>query len=417
MTQTKAMTHQTRTIILAGAPEANDLDWNEKSLLPAQHHIEDARSQTSSPANSDSDSMLSMPTTKQHIPKWRKLEMERLRMRPMLPKLNIESPPKDVDMGAPAVFLETNELVSQDAHESAGSDVSAEDSRPSRDSTSSREYEPETQDLVDFYDHSFSIHEAIPSSQIDTSLSITPGTPVYESSEEMFPEQPGTPGGIIRTSSQRRLSQAPKPKTLTNLNDIPGANFLDSIHPQTKTVNLIVGIISIAPSRIVTTGAKYGRPRQVELVELLLGDETKTGFSITMWLPREMRVNWKDGAQEKPEGSRSILRRSLRAVQPRDVVLIQNVALSSFRGKVHGQSLRGDVTKIDTLFRKKVGDEEQAGCYTVQNLRMATGRDQQILKVKRVRDWLVDFVGEAPDAGAGGKKKGRRAKFMPDDTQ
>ena len=415
----EAMTHhQTRTIILAGAPEVGDLDWNEKSLLPAQH-IENVRLQASSPANSDSDSGLSMTMTKPEMPKWRKLEMERLKMRPILPKLEIDLPPKDIDidMGAPAVFLETTELLSQDAHESAGSDVSADESRQSRDSTSSREYEPETQELAEFYDHSFSIHEAIPSSQIDAQHSVTPGTPIYESSEEMFPEQPATPGGIIRTSSQRRLSQAPRPKNLTNLNDIPGANYLDAIHPQTKTVNLIVGIISIAPSRIVTTGVKYGRPRQVELVELLVGDETKTGFSITMWLPREMRVNWKDGAQEKPEGSRSILRRSLRAVQPRDVVLIQNVALSSFRGKVHGQSLRKDVTKIDTLFRRKVGDEEQAGCYTVQNLRMATGKDQQILKVKKVRDWMVDFVGEAPGTGITLKKKGRRARFMPDDTQ
>lgn len=407
----EGMTH---TIILAGAPEANNLDWSEKSLLPAQH-IENAASRPSSPANSDSDT-LSM--TKAEIPKWRKLEMQRLNMRPILPKLDIESPPKDVEMGAPAEFLETNELVSQDLlQEPAGSDVSAEDSRPSQDSTS-RECEPETQDLADFYDHSFSIHEAIPSSQMELHQSVTPGTPVYESSEEMFPEQPTTPGGIIRTSSQRRLSQAPKPKSLTNLSDIPGAAYLNSIQPQTKTVNLICGIISIAPSRIVTTGARWGKPKQVELVELLVGDDTKTGFSITMWLPREMRVNWKDGAQEKPEGSRSILRRSLKAVQLRDVVLIQNVALSSFRGKVHGQSLRGDVTKIDTLFRKKVGDEEQVGCYTAQNLRMATGKDQQILKVKRVRDWMVDFIGEAPDAGAGGKKRGKRARLlMPRDTQ
>lgn len=403
----------TRTIILAGAPEANNLDWNEKSLLPAEH-VEDAAnvSRTSSPANSDSDLYM---TQKPEIPKWRKLEMERLKMRPMLPKLDIDSPPRDVDMGAPAEFLETSELVSQDSADAAGSDVSADESRPSQDSNS-REYEPETQDLADFYEHSFTVYEAVPSSQIDSMQSITPGTPVYESSEEMFPERPSTPSGIIRTSSQRRLSQAPKPKNLTNLDQIPGANYLSSIHPQTKTVNLIVGILSIAPSRIVTTGAKYGKPKQVELVELLVGDETKTGFSITMWLPREMRVNWKDGAQEKPEGARSILRRSLRAVRTRDVVLIQNVALSFFRGKVHGQSLRGDVTKIEPVFRKKVGDEEQVGCYTVQNLRMATSKDQQIQKVKRVRDWMVEFIGEVPPAGAA-KKKGRRARLFPDDTQ
>lgn len=407
--QNKAMT---RTIILAGAPETSKLDWNEKSMLPVQH-VEDVQPRSSMDSTDASDSDASLQMTKREIPKWRRLEMERLKMRPILPKLEIE-PPKDVDMGAPAEFLETSELVQQEAAiESTGSDVSTDDSRPSVDS-STREYEPETQALADYYDHSFTIHEAIPSSQIDSQQSITPGTPVYESNDDMFPDQSGT-GGIIRTSSQRRLSQAPKPRNLSNLNQIPGANFLDSIHPQTKTVNLIVGIISVAPSRIVTAGAKFGRPRQVELVELLVGDETKTGFTISMWLPREMHVNWKDGAQEKPEGSRSILRRSLRVIQVRDVVLIQNVALSTFKGKVHGQSLRGDVTKIDTLFRKKVGDEEQVGCYTAQNIRMATGKDSQILKVKRVRDWMLDFIGEAPVAGK--KKKGSRVRMMPDDTQ
>ena len=339
--------------------------------------------------------------------------MERLKMRPILPKLDIDSVPKDVDMAAPAEFLETTELLSQDlAQESVGSDVSAEDSRPSQES-----YEPETEALADFYDHSFSIHEAIPSSQITDLSSCTPGTPVYESNDEMFPEQPTTPGGIIRTSSQRRLSQAPRPKSLTNLSEVPGANYLKSISPQTKTVNLIVGVISVAPSRIVTTGAKWGKPKQVELIELLVGDDTKTGFSITMWLPREMRVNWKDGAQEKPEGTRSVLRRSLKAVRPRDIVLIQNVALSEFRGKVHGQSLRGDVTKIETLFRKRLDGDEQVGCYTAQNLKMATGRDAQIVKVKRVRDWMVEFVGDVPDAAATKKKSKKTRMLLPDDTQ
>lgn len=391
----------TRTIILAGAPESNALNWNEKSLLPAQH-IENI-----STSMADSD-----VSPKPEIPKWRKLEMERLKMRPILPKLDIDKPPKDLDMSAPTVFLDTSELLSQDlAQESAGSDVSADESRPSQES-----YEPETEALADFFDHSLNVHEAIPSSQISESAPYTPGTPVYESSDEMFPEQPATPGGIMRTSSQRRLSQAPKPKMLTNLCDIPSANFIKAISPQTKTVNLIVGVISIAPSRLVTAGAKWANPKPKELIELLVGDDTKTGFSITMWLPREMRVNWRDGAQERPEGSRSILRRSLKCIRPRDVVLIQNIALSEFRGKVHGSSLRNDVTKIDTLFRKKVEDEEQAGCYTAQNLRMATGRDAQIMKVRKVRDWMADFLGEVPDSAAP-KKKSKRARMFPDDTQ
>ena len=382
----------------------SNVSLNEKNLLSLPKHVENARPRSVSPAGSDS-SGLSM--TKPDLPKWRKLEMERLKMRPVLPKLNLESP-RDLDMGAPAEFLDTSELVSAELHESVGSDVSAEDSRPSIDSTT-REYEPETQDLADFYDHSFTIHQAIPSSQLDMQA-ITPGTPIYESSEEMFPDQSTAPGGIIRTASQRRLSQAPKPKMLTNLSDIPGAGFLNSIHPHTKTVNIICGVLSISPPRLVSTGTKSGKSRKIELVELVVGDDTKSSLNITMWLPREMHVNWKDGAQEKPEGSRSILRRSLKVIQVRDVVLIQNIALSTFRGKVHAQSLRGDVTKIDTLFRKKIGEEEQVGCYSTANLRMPTGKDQQILKVKRVRDWMVDSIGDVPAT----KKRGRKTKLSPE---
>jgi len=183
------------------------------------------------------------------------------------------------------------------------------------------------------------------------------------------------------------------------------------------TVNLIVGILSISPPRTVVTGTKYGRSRETELVEMVVGDDTKTGFSISMWLPREMRVNWKDGAKATPEGSRSLLRRSLRAMRPRDVVLLQNVALSSFRGKVHGQSLKGDVTKVDLLFRKKVDDDDLGGIYNVSNLRTATGKDPQILKVKKVRDWMMEFVGDGEELAT---RKGRRRRhdygFLPDDT-
>lgn len=392
-----------RTIILTGAPESSKLDWSEKSLFSA---IETSVAPLGSP-----------PNTTDFTAVWRQIPNAKLQMRPILPKLEIDSRSEDGIDASPATFFSANEHLSQDlAQESAGSDISAEDSRPSQDSTSGIDDEP----LSDFYDHSFSIHEAVPSSQISDSSVYTPGTPTYESSEDMFSMTPATPGGIIKTPSQRRLSQAPRPKKLSDLNDVPNGSYLSAIQPQTMTMNLIVGILSISPPRKVITGAQYGRRRQIELVEMMVGDDTKSGFSVSMWLPREMRVNWKDGAQEKPEGARSTLRRNLKALRPRDIVLIQNVALSSYRGKVHGQSLRGDVTKVDLLFRKKVQEDDKTGCYSVQNLRMATGRDQQILKVRKVRDWLVEFVG---DASAKERKKGRGSAFhskdrlLPDDTQ
>jgi hypothetical protein len=94
-------------------------------------------------------------------------------------------------------------------------------------------------------------------------------------------------------------------------------------------------------------------------------------------------------------------------LRPRDVVCLQNVALSSYRGKVHGQSLKRDVTKIDLLFRRPVDDDDMQGVYSASNLRNPI--DPQIKKVKAVRDWLLDFVGD------GKKRKGQMS--LPADTQ
>ena len=440
-----------RMLILAGAPEPATLDWNEKSLLPDTSHVE-------SLPNKENIHLSSSTISKSHSSKafgaqWRQIATQRLQMRPILPKLNIE--PRQFAPGTTTQtdgqagnedgtgegdteFFSFRELLGAST---PGSEISEPQSRPSlsegsssipdTSSVSSAFNTTEDGPLSDYYDHSCSIYEAIPSSQLSYfSDSITPSTPIFESNEEMFSPSPGTtpgtPGGIIRTASQRRLSQAPRPKTLTELHDIPNARHLDSISPQTMTVNLIVGIISIAPPRAVITGARYGKPREVDLVEMIVGDDTKSNFAVSMWLPREMRVNWKDGGNPNPEGTRSILRRSLRFMRPRDVVMLQNVALSSFRGKVYGQSLKGDVTKIDLLFRKKVDDDDLCGVYSMSNLRTAsTIKDPQIVKVKNVRDWLSDFVGEmdrlTPTLPG---RKGKRNKngrvgfdFLPEDTQ
>jgi hypothetical protein len=380
-----------RVVILAGAPESSKLDWNEKSLLPSTH-VENVPQSSDGTASSD----------KPQIPKWRQLlATDGLQMRPVLPKLNIRPPqPSQADSENTEFFTPTDFV----AQESPISEVSADESQ-SQPSGVSAESTPEA--LDDFYDHSFNVHEAVPSSQLSEISEAAPGTPVFESSEEMFSPSSERPGGIMRTPSQRRLSQAPRPKILTDLAGIPNAAYLSSIQPQTMTVNLIVGIISISPTRKVMTGRRFGKPREVELIEVTVGDNTKTGFNITMWLPREMRVNWKDGANATPEGSRSELRRALKLLRPRDVVMIQNVALSSYQGKVHGQSLRRDVTKIDLLFRRPVDESDLEGVYRPSNLRNPV--DPQLKKVKAVRDWLLEFAGD------GKKKKGRG--LLPADTQ
>lgn len=394
----------TSTIVLAGAPEASRLDFNEKALLP------DVPDRTDLIPSLTPNSPNRNNTFKAQ---WRRLP-ESLRMRPLeLPKLDVDAKPQsdEIEDASAAEFFTPSEHISQQSL--------IESNMPANDSQIS---EPTTQSsapLLEFYDHSFAIHEAVPSSQLSEISELPPETPTYETNEEMFPETPTT--GIIRSPSQRRLSQFPRPKHLSDLDDIPNANYLRSIEPQTMTVNLIVAVLSIAQPRTVLTGGKFGKQQETELVEVLVGDETKTGFCITMWLPREMRVNWKDGAMAMPEGSRSQLRRSLKGTRYRDVILLQNVALSSFKGKVHGQSLRRDVTKIDLLFRKKIDETDFGGIYSAQALRNATDSDNQALKVKRVKDWMLNFMGDTLEDRRSSERsrsggRGRR-RMLPPDTQ
>jgi hypothetical protein len=396
-------------IILAGAPEPAKLDWSEKSLIS----VSNVSNVDPSTSNTSHD--------KPFKAQWRQLPADRLQMRPSLPKLAI-TPLTQINPD-PADFFSPAEEIGQESPAAAGaSDISGDESQPSGVSSA----EPANEALTEYYDHSFTIYEAVPSSQL-TDGSYTPGTPTYESAIVQFPDgtavDSSARGGIIRTASQRRLSQAPRPKAISNLCDIPNANYLRSIEPQTKTVNLIVGVLSISATRKVTTGMAYGKPRQVELVELLVGDDTKTNFAITMWLPKELHVLWRDKQENNsPSHSpadvgRSLLRRQLKFIRPRDVLLLQNVALTTYKGKVAGASLRGEVTKVDLLYRKKIDETDEEGCYSNSNLRNPI--DPQIKKVKSVRDWLVEFVGE--DVG---RKKGKKGVSrvigglrVPDDSQ
>jgi hypothetical protein len=385
-----------RLIILTGAPETTNLNWGESHLINNDLLTKVASSGTGLPG-------LSIPGTP-HA-QWRQL-----------PKAG--DGVQEVDKGADTQIEQTEDaggiqfftpadLVSQVqlASKSFGDEPTG--------SIASTETASEA--LSQFYDHSFAVHKDIPPTLL-AELDSEPAS-AGRSSFDSDAGTPTSPSSAIRVPFQWPTSPVPQTQHLSDLEDIPSATYLHSIEPQTMTVNVIVCILSIAPPRCVTTGARWGRERQSELVELLVGDDTKTGFSVTMWLPPDLHVTWKDGATDMPDGSRSTLRRSLRLLRPRDIVLIRNVALSSFRGKVHGQSLRNDITKVDLLFRKKQDRDDVGGSYTVQAVNSAGENDPQLVKVKKVRDWMVSFVPELEKevTSSGSRRRGRRR--LPPDTQ
>ncbi|KAF7552492.1 hypothetical protein G7046_g7393 [Stylonectria norvegica] len=220
--------------------------------------------------------------------------------------------------------------------------------------------------LSQFCEHSLAAHTSFPSSQLDS-----------------FDES-----SLLETSFAPTFSAAiALPSHLSDLEDIPPARHITALNPQTVTLNLIVGIISIAQPRAVTT--RWGHT--LSLVEVLVGDETRSGFAVTFWLVR-------DGDDES----------RVRALRRQDVVLLQNVALHVFRGKVYGQSLRRGLTRVDVLWRR-----DGTGAYSARHL--ASGTNPQLKKTRLVKDWVIKFVGSDPAAPT---RKGQKSwDKPPDDTQ
>ena len=238
---------------------------------------------------------------------------------------------------------------------------------------------------LEFYEESYAVHQDIPFSQIAvvsqqesqqgsdsfaTTTSYGDSTSFNSLASSSYPQSPIPPSGALH-----------------NLKEIPSATYLSSINPQTMTVNLIVGLISVPSPRDIHTK----RGVAVQLIELIVGDESKTGFGINFWLPADTRNQ--HGQQQNQNPNQKSLEEILRQLRPQDVVLMRNVALSSFRGRVYGQSLRKDVTKVHLLWRRRADRLDVGGCYGTGELESGERGNQMLEKTRKVKEWAQKFVG------------------------
>lgn len=283
--------------------------------------------------------------------------------------------------------------------------------------------------LAEFYEHSLAVHDDLASSQLvppsqtgdgppagtsnltsgsdagskTTTSFTTIGEDNDDDSTTLLADQDAT-AAIKPPLQQHGPGGAGRPQyhRLSDLQDIPPARHLLSILPQTVTVSLVVGVISIAAPRTVAT--RYGVTKT--LVEVLVGDDTRSGFSVTFWL---------DGSPGPGGGG---LGGVLAGLRGQDVVLMQNVALNAFRGKVYGGSLRRDMTKVSLLYRgRRLDGDDVAGYYSYSDLaragRLGTQQQQQhpqLVKAKRVRDWVLKFVGGGPGVVIAGTRRSTRTR-------
>ncbi|KAI1758180.1 hypothetical protein F4782DRAFT_476906 [Xylaria castorea] len=360
-----------KVMIFAGAPEGHTLDWTVSNLL--SHFLEPiasfAKLETPPESSLTDPSFLSTP----NLAVWRSILLYRERL--------------------PTGFSQNHAL----AHPYQGSPEFFTTVTGSFDTTSElSEDGPDQQVINQFYDHSLAIHGDIPSSQLPSTSFVTDDSSfdiTDDISEEISTQMD------ISVTELRGFVEG-KAGHLSDLEDLPDANFLLSISPQTMTVNLIVGIISIAEPRTVRT--RWGTTKS--LVELLVGDETKSGFSITFWLSSELSES-------------NTLLRSLRR---QDIVLLRNVALSVFMKKVHGHSLRKGHTKIDLLHRRRIDKDDKGGKYTMRDVSLTRRAHPQLVKTRKVWEWLIHFVGDGGINLGKRRQNGkpiRRWDMPPDDTQ
>ena len=378
-----------KVVFLTGAPLSRSLGWTDEELCaPLQPGF----------LESNQIEAIGTSSTDDKAPSWRFLPLSKPHLPTGLTQLSRENPPaNDYDyINEGTSFLTTTELSSFSGdpndypnERSQGSDSDKEDV------------------FTQYYEHSFAIHENIPTSQLVGA----------ESLDESFttePESFSASSQSLNTAAQLARSRLTSCQ-LSDLKEMPNAAYLGSISPQTMTVNLVVGIISISQPRRIKT-RKGGR--MVELVEMLVGDGSKAGFGINIWLPPTQERDHAAVFQDED------LRTQILRLRPQDVVLARTVALSSFRGKVYGQSLRRGMTTLDLLYRNVVDGDDARGAYCAAELEQGTAADEpQVRKVGGVKDWVMRFVGANTGALPSGREKKsclaseKQMQVLPNDTQ
>ncbi|KAL1875855.1 hypothetical protein Daus18300_003046 [Diaporthe australafricana] len=385
-----------RLIILTGAPEFDRLDWSASGLLDS---FEDSIAAFALLPRQAKQAVSSTPghdTSLLDLAVWRSLPLQRAHV-----------PTGFSQQHDPHIV--SRYPTSADFLTTAGISFQAASQGLSQEDTESQE----SRLLAEWYEHSLALHDDLASSQLVPRNTQNPGGGVDEAS--LTTDSDYSKSVSITTSNEGdttlpadedehddttivvktplRVGPQRAADHLSDLEDIPPAKYLMTIQPQTMTVTLIVGIISIAAPRTVET--RFGTTKT--LVEVLVGDDTKSGFSVTFWLSA--------AAAESGTGP-------LAGLRAQDVVLMRHVALNVFRGKVYGGSLPRGMTAVHLLHRgRRLGAGDVCGYYSGADLARAGGGragrlHPQLDKTRRVRDWVLKFVGGGSSGGgvpAGGK--------------
>lgn len=358
-----------KVLFLTGSPDADALSWNQTSLtssfLPAFSRFlrDDGLATFDSTGTAPSSVQASLP-----LAKWRAISCDSDKER-----INT------IGMRTLEPTRATQFLSFSDPGQPRGDEV----------------------ERMDFLEHSLAILQNLDSSQIELPDGTYDDATAFSSSSFGTSLSTDLSDGSLATYS----TEAPEQQVVSfsgpvkDLREIPNARHLQAIHPQTMTVNVLAGIIAVQPTRTVKLRKRDG---EMDIVEVLIGDDTRAGFTISFWLLPL------DSQAENSTSGKDTMREHLSKLRAGDVVLVTHVALSEFNGNVYGQSLSKRITRNNTSVT--VLSDNATGCPA-----------PTMAKLKRVREWSDNFVGKKRAASPmeifGADPKRRRTMELPPETQ
>ncbi|QDS74759.1 hypothetical protein FKW77_001364 [Venturia effusa] len=375
--------------ILTGAPRAYDLDWSEAAYLnssEATSVIDSSRAKFGLDTSkfrsigglTDEEQSSKDIDQSSHADRHTALRLpsspaDTVDNVDMLDGITVVEVPEDMTLG---------EIYDNPEHKY----LSVRKAKSSRSDFKDMEDEEYLEQSLMFYDNSlFPRVSLTPSLDSTTFDSLDSSQPCFSSAS------------MKSTPSQLPNIQLPSP--IIDLKRLPNASYINQIAPQTITVNLVAAVVSSAPPKSIQT-RQAGR--KMDLVEMIVADETRAGFQISFWLHAD---------PEKKDQTRKTLQES----KPKDLVLLKNVALCVWNGTVFGQSLRKGWTKTVTTLTTWARD----GVLEVQIPDKTEGLEAA--KLQRVFDYAEQFLSARLVHGRKYEvDRGNRALFddeLPPETQ
>ena len=208
----------------------------------------------------------------------------------------------------------------------------------------------------DYLQHSLIFHDTLLSSQVVQDVA---ADNTVTSSSFLTTSFGTTASGFSSPSpvdSQVLVLQVPPAMTVTPLGSLPSAQYLRYIYPQTPTPNFLCALMT-TPERREVFVRKGGY--KMDLWEITVGDDTCSNFKVTFWL-RPLR----ESNNEQKHAQIQLLH-TLERLQVGNIVLLRNIALTSFRDTVYGQSLNTAIararTSVDVLMKSNGMSITQVG--------------------------------------------------------